>query len=119
MDGDDVVPFLFGHVEDHAVSQDAGHVDEAVDAAEAVDTGLDDVLAALHGGDGIVIGDGGATGAADGVHHLVGGALVRAGAVLGHTGVVHHHFRTLGRRHLRHPSPNTPSGAGHQHCFAV
>ena len=52
------VPLLLGHVEDHAVAQDAGVVDDDVDAAEAVDRGLDDGLPARHGGDRLVVGHG-------------------------------------------------------------
>ena len=37
VDGDDLVPLLLAHVEDHAVAEDAGVVDEDVDAAELVD----------------------------------------------------------------------------------
>ena len=37
VDGEDLVPLLLAHVEDHAVAQDAGVVDEDVDAAELVD----------------------------------------------------------------------------------
>ena len=34
MDGDDRVPLRLGHVEDHPVPQDAGHVDQDVDPPE-------------------------------------------------------------------------------------
>jgi len=37
VDGDDGVPLFFAHVEDHAVAEDAGVVDEDVEAAEGVE----------------------------------------------------------------------------------
>ena len=38
VDRDDRVPLRLGHVEDHPVAQDAGHVDQDIDPAEAVTT---------------------------------------------------------------------------------
>ena len=81
MDGYDVVPFLLSHVEDHAVSQDTGDADQNVDLAKVVDAGLNDVLATFHGGDGVIAGDGVATGCLNLADYFVGRALVTAGAV--------------------------------------
>ena len=51
VNGDDVVPFLFGHIEHHTVAQDAGAADRDVQPSEVVDGRLDDALAAVHSGD--------------------------------------------------------------------
>ena len=47
VDGDDGVPLLLGHVDQHPVAQDAGVVDQHVEVAERLDGGVDHALAAL------------------------------------------------------------------------
>ena len=78
MDANDIVPLLLGHVEDHAVAQDAGHVDEDVQPAELVEGLLDHALAAIDVGDSVEVRDGLAAGGAD----LVGDVLRRTGVRL-------------------------------------
>jgi hypothetical protein len=51
----DEVPVLVGHLREGDVAEDAGVVDDDVDAAEGVERGLDDLVAVL---DGVVVGDG-------------------------------------------------------------
>ena len=51
----DAVPFLFTHVEKHAISENAGAGHEYVDLAEGIEGGLDDIFPALHRGDAIVV----------------------------------------------------------------
>src|SRR5260370_11474118 len=46
---DHVVPFLLGHVEDHAIAQDAGDVDEDVEFAELLNSLIHQALAAFDG----------------------------------------------------------------------
>ncbi len=68
------------HLVERDVAQDAGVVDDDVDAAARVDRGLDDLVAVL---DGVVVGDGLAAGGLDLLDDLVGGgrrALPVAGA---------------------------------------
>ena len=55
---DDRVPLGLGHVDEHAVAQDAGVVDEHVEAAEGVDGLLHDALGAVAVGDVVAVGDG-------------------------------------------------------------
>ena len=120
VDVDDGVPLVFGHVEDHAVAKDAGDVDEDVDAAEGVDALADHVLAALGGGDGVVVGDGVAAGGgssyggrcADLVAHLVGGAGVVSGAVDVDAGVVDDDVRALLREEQGDGAADAAAGAG-------
>ena len=54
----DVVPLRLGHVDEHAVAQDAGVVDEDVEVAERVDRRVDEPLGALPVGDVVAVGDG-------------------------------------------------------------
>ena len=53
---DHVVPFLLGHVEDHAIAQDAGDVDEDIEFSEFLDRLVDEGLAAFDGCDIHMIG---------------------------------------------------------------
>src|SRR5439155_23957608 len=77
--GHDLVPLLLAHVEDHAVAEDAGVVDEDIDPPEFVDCGLDDVLPAVHGRDGVVVCDCLVALGLDLGDDLVGGAVVVTG----------------------------------------
>ena len=77
------------HVVERLVAQDAGVVDDDVDLAERVDGGLDDGLAALGRGDGVVVGHGLAAGRLDLVDDLsarprrrTAGAVDRAAEVV-------------------------------------
>src|ERR1700722_17954171 len=72
---DHVVPFLFRHVEDHAVAQDAGDVNQDVELAEFLDRLVDESLAAFDGGDIHMIGSGVATRALDFFDYIVGRRL--------------------------------------------
>ena len=56
VDADQLVPLLLGHVEDHALSQNAVGADEDIEVAEGVDRCLDGALGGVHVGD--VAGDG-------------------------------------------------------------
>lgn len=55
MDGDNQVPVLVLHVLEADVAQDAGVVDQDVDAPKGLDGRLDDLVAVL---DAVVVGDG-------------------------------------------------------------
>ena len=127
VDGDNVVPFLFGHVEHHAVAQDASHGDHDVQLAEAVEGGLDDFLAALHAGDVLGAGDGLAPRLAYLGDHHVGDRQVGAGAVDVDAQVADHHFRAFLGHQAGHAATDAPSGSGYNrylilkqvcHCFA-
>ena len=58
-----------------------GGRDYDVELAVVVERGLDDVLAALHSGDGVIVGDGLAARGLYLVNNLVGGRSGHAGAV--------------------------------------
>ena len=71
-----------GHREHHLVAQDAGVVDQHVEAAERIERGADDVLGSLEVGHAVVVGNGLAAALGDDVDDLVGRSLV--GTLAGH-----------------------------------
>ena len=75
MDPDDGVPLVDGHVDQHAVAQDAGVVDQDVDGPEVVDGGLDEPARPLVVRDVIAVGHGLAAHAPDLFDHLAGRAV--------------------------------------------
>ena len=113
VDLDDRVPLLLGHVHEHAVAQDAGVVDEHVEAAERLDGGVDEALGALPVGDVVAVGDGLAAHRLD----LVDDVLRRAGrltrAVHLAAEVVHHDLGPVRRQHQRVLAADAPARAGH------
>ena len=113
VDGDDILPLFFGHVEDHAVAEDARDVDEDVDAPEGVDALLDHALAALGSGDAIVIGDGVAPCRLYLVGDLLRGAVVVAAAVDADAGVVDDHVGALLREQHGDGTADAAAGARH------
>ena len=82
------VPFVLGHVEDHAVAQDSRGVGQDVQPAEVVDGRLDYLARGVELGDRVVVGDRPAAGLDYVIYGLVGGSGGRAGAVDGATDVV-------------------------------
>ncbi len=118
MDVDDGVPVVLFHLEDGAVAQDAGVVDQDVAGAEARDRGVEDGLAAGGGGDGVVARDRLAAGAADRGHHLVGDAR-GAGAVDLAAEVVDHDLGSLAAEQERGLAPDPPAGAGDDRYLSV
>ena len=118
VNGDNVVPLLLGHVEYHAVAQDAGAAHHDVQPAEVVDGRLHDALAAVHGGHGLGAGDGGAAGVADFANHQLGDGLVKAGAVHVHAGVNHHDFRAFFRHQHGDAAAHAAAGAGDDGYFS-
>src|SRR3990170_736820 len=112
VDGDDGVPFLLAHVEDHAVAEDARDVDQDVDAAEGVDTLADHALAAGKFGDAVVVGDRRPTGGAYLLDYLLGGAGVVTAAVDVDAGVVDDDAGALFREGYGYGAADAATGAG-------
>lgn len=54
MNGHDDVPVLVGHVLESHVSEDTSVVDEDIDSASSIDSGLNDAVTVL---DGVVVGN--------------------------------------------------------------
>ena len=101
------------------VAQDAGVVDDDVDAPVGVDRGLHDRLAALGRGDRVGVGDGLAARGFDLVDHLLGGAGVAAGAVDRAAEVVHHDERAPRGEQQRVLASEAATGARDDRYLAV
>src|SRR5450756_2724784 len=108
-------PFLRVHFEKHAIAQDAGVVDDAVDAAEVVDGGLDDGVGAHPGSHAVGIGHRLTALGTDFVHHFLRRAGVFAFAAYRTADVVHHHFGALGRHQQRELATDAAARSGHHH----
>ena len=109
MDGDHRVPFLFGHVEDHAVAEVAGDVDQDVDAAPGVDRLLDHLPRLREVRDRTIVRDGRAAGLLDRLDHVVRRALVAAFAAQADTGIVDDDLRAGAREGERDASTDASS----------
>ena len=112
-------PQIGGHVVERLVTQDAGVVDDDVDASEGVQRGLYDRRAALGRGDRVGVGDGLATGRLDLVDDSFRGSLVAAGAVDGTAEVVHDDQRPTGRHQQRVLAAEASAGARDDRHLAV
>ena len=93
---DDVVPLAVGHVDDRAVPQNAGVVDQHVQRSELLDRELDQPVRARGGGDVIATRDRLAACGSDLRHDLLSRSLVTARAVGPAAEVVHHDLGPLG-----------------------
>ena len=112
VDLDDGVPLVLGHREDHPVAQDAGVVDEHVEAAEQVDRLLHQRLGAVERRHVGVVGDRHAAGRGDLVDHRLGRPGVAAGAVARAAEVVHQHVGAVRGEQQRVLAADAPAGAG-------
>ena len=110
VDVDDGVPLLLGHVDEDAVPQDAGVVDQHVQVAERFHGAVDQALPAFPVGHVVGVGDGFAAHALDLVGHLLGRRAVVAAAVHRPTEVVDHDLGALaGEEQCVFPA-DTPTG---------
>jgi hypothetical protein len=108
---DDRVPLLLGHREQHAVTEDAGVVDQHVQTAERVDRLGDEALGPVPRADVIGVRRGLATEGLDLVHDLLRGAGIAAAAVACATEVVHDDLPALGSEHHRVLATDASTGA--------
>ncbi len=114
VDLDHLIEVDDGHAVEDAVAQNAGVVDHAVDAFEAVERALDDLFRALRLGDAVVAGNRFAAGLADLLHDLFGRLLAgRTFAVDSGAEVIDDDLRAfLGREHGHTPA-NATARAGY------
>ena len=96
VNGYHVVELLLAHVEQHPLTDDAGHAGHAVDGPPVLNRRVDDALADLHLGHVSGHGDRCATGGDDLGHHGVGHLAGRVAALYGHAVVGHHHVGPFG-----------------------
>ena len=97
---------------EHAVAQDAGVVDEDVEAPEGVDRRVDEVLGALPVGDVVGVGDRLAARCLDLGDDVVRRALIGASALVRAAAVVDHDLGALGSEEQGMFAPEPTSGSG-------
>jgi len=117
---DQLVPLLLGHVEDHALAQNAVSADEDVEVAEAVYRGLHGTFSGVHVGD--VAGDGHCLSAVgnDFIHHGLDFGRVHAGAALYvEAGVAGDDGRALLGENLADLRSHATGAAGDQRPLAI
>ena len=95
---DHVRPVRPAHLVEDDVAQDAGIVDQDIDAAERVDRGLDDLIGVLRFGDGERGGDGLPAGLFDGRDRLLRRTGIEAGALQTGADIADHHARAFPRQ---------------------
>ena len=109
------VPLLLARREDHAVAQEAGVVDEHVEAAERVDRGVHQAAGALPVGDVVGVGDGLAARRDDLVDEELRGRAVGTGSLARDAEVVHDDARAFTREQACVLAADAAPGAGHDH----
>ena len=88
MHGDHRIPLVFGHVDQHAVTQNASVVHQDVEVAERFDGAVDEALSALPVGDVVAVDHGLSAHCADfGSNFLRRGDIV-TGAIVGSAEIV-------------------------------
>jgi hypothetical protein len=112
MSGDDGVPLVFGHIEEHALPQDPGHGHDAVDPAPRLEGRGNETRTGFHLRDVVGEGDRLATGRRDLGHHRVGHLAARI--LPGHTDpeIGDDHLGSLSRGGQRHGAPDAATATG-------
>jgi hypothetical protein len=112
MCGDDGIPFILRHVEEHALAQNARHRHHAVDVAVGVDGGRDEALAGVHFRNVVGHGEGLAARLGDLGHDGLGHLAARILTGHRHAVVGHDDLGPLGRRGQRNRPPDAATAAG-------
>ncbi len=107
------------HAMEDRVAQDAGIVDHAVELAEAVDRGLDDLAGGNCLGDGFEIRYRNAAALLDLIDDLFRGRRTRSRTVSGTARIVDHHLGALGRAEQCDFLADAAPGAGNDDDFIL
>jgi hypothetical protein len=110
---DDRVPLLLRHVRQHAVTQDAGVVDDGVEIAERLDRSVDESLRTFPRRHAVAVGHGLATHPLDLLDDLLGGTEVATGAVDVATEIVDHDLGAVRRQAQGMLTADPAPGTGH------
>src|SRR3984957_9062477 len=116
---DHVVPFLFRHVENHAVAQDTGDVHQNVERAEFLDRLVDQTLAAFDRSDIHVIGNRAAARGLDFLRDVIGGRLRFFLPRYRHAKIVDYYCASLRGECPRDAAADTATTAGDGGYFSV
>ena len=119
MHPDDIVPLLLRHVENHAVAQNPGDIDQNIELAEFLDGLIDEALAAFHGRDVHVVGGRFPARGLDLLDHLVGRRLGFLLTRDGNTEIVDDHGRAVRRQQFGYSATDTASAAGDCGYFSI
>src|SRR5215471_5495524 len=119
MDSYNVIPLLLGHVEDHAIAEDTGAIDNPVESTEAIEGRPNEAFSRLHGADRIEVGDCTATAGFDVGDGLFRRTIVVAGPVHVDAGVIDDNVRPEGGGEHSDLASNTPTGTGNDDGLAV
>src|SRR4051812_22353998 len=119
MHHDDVGPVRPAHAMEYLVAQDAGVVDQDVDAAESVERLLDDLVAVRRLADRERRGDGLTALFLDLVDHLLRRTGVAAGAIERRADVVNQDLGALLRHQHRDGAADAAAGAGDDGDFVL
>src|SRR5207244_2435293 len=112
-------PRRFGHVEDHALAQDAGAADHDVEVAEAGERRVDDRLATGHRRDALGVPDRLAPEGLDLLDHGLCGRARRVTPVDRHAEIVDDDPGARVGEPEGDPAPDTVAGAGHDRDLPV
>jgi hypothetical protein len=118
MHTDDGIPFLNAHIEEHTVTQDAGHMDDDVDLAKRVQRSLDDGLSTFWRRYRVIVRCCRAAGSSDLFDDRISGRMCTSRAVNGNAQVIHHDFRTLQGEEFTHLASDPIPTASH-YCYFV
>ncbi len=119
VDANNGVPLFFGHVENHAVAEDAGDVHEDVELTPFVEGRAHQVLRLFDIGDVGEVGDRLAPALLDLLGDERGGGIVFAFTINRDTKVVDDDAGALSREELGDFGANTAAGAGDDGSFSV
>jgi len=114
---DDVRPIRPTHAVEDTVAQDAGVVDQDVDAAKGIERGLNNPFRVLRLGDGQRRNHRLAAGGLDLLHHRLRRASVGAGTVEVRADVVDDHARAFRRQQHRNAATDAAPRAGDDRNF--
>ena len=118
VDGNNIVPFLLGHIEHHPVAQDAGNRNHNVQLAEIIHRSLYDIFSAGHGRHRFGAGHRRPAGFTNFVYHLLRYGNVGSRSIHVHAQVAHHHAGALSGHQLRHSPPDAAARSGYD-CYLV
>lgn len=119
VNGDDRVPLLLRHVEDHPLAEDARAAHQHVEIAELAEREIDDRPAPVHRRHALRARDGLAARRADRGHDLIGRFARRVAPVDADSVVVDHHLRPGRGEAERHRPPDPRASSRHHRDLAL
>src|SRR5260370_20687710 len=116
MDSDHLVPFFFAHVEDHSISQDAGHVDEDIQLAEFPNRVINDALSAAYSRDIHSVGNRDSAAGLNLRRYFIRRRRGFFFAVHRHSKIIHHDCGAMNRHRFCDGATDSAPAPGY-HCY--